>query len=55
VHRLPNTESLLQSTNTLRPRKKRATVRSNPVRIGAGAREAVNCSAWQPDRVKWRP
>ena len=26
----------------LRPRKKGATVRSNPARIGAGARETVN-------------
>jgi len=37
-----SSESLLQSTPILRPRKKCATVRSNPARIGAGARETVN-------------
>jgi hypothetical protein len=35
-------ESLLQSTPMLRPRKKCATVRSNPTRVGAGVRETVN-------------
>jgi 5-methyltetrahydropteroyltriglutamate--homocysteine methyltransferase len=33
---------LLPSIPKLRPRKKCATVRSNPARIGAGARETVN-------------
>ncbi len=42
VHALPNAESLLRSTHTLRPQRKCATVRSNPARIGAGARETVN-------------
>jgi len=42
AHRFPNTESLLQSTPTLRRRKKCAAVRLNPARIGAGARETVN-------------
>lgn len=36
-------ESLLQSTHTLSPQKKCATGHSNPARIGAGARETVNC------------
>ena len=42
AHRFPNTESLLQSTPTLRRRKKCAAVRLNPARIGAGTRETVN-------------
>jgi hypothetical protein len=41
----------------------RVTVRSNPARIGAGARETVNFltearrdhSTWQPDGVTWLP
>jgi 5-methyltetrahydropteroyltriglutamate--homocysteine methyltransferase len=51
VHGLPNmapdgfqipSESLLRSTHTLRPQKKCETARSNPARIGAGARKTVN-------------
>jgi 5-methyltetrahydropteroyltriglutamate--homocysteine methyltransferase len=37
-----SSESLLQSIPILRPRKKCATVRSNPTRIGVGAGETVN-------------
>jgi 5-methyltetrahydropteroyltriglutamate--homocysteine methyltransferase len=37
-----SSESLLQSTAVWRARKKCATVRLNPARIGAGARETVN-------------